>query len=85
MCYPTYQYKISVISYMLTFIVEDETGQGQFFAYDVAARNIVKRDVRAVLIQQGKEPGFPRFLTETISRKYTLHVTLRDESFVDIV
>jgi len=64
---------------MLTFIAEEETGQGQF-----SARNIVKRDVRAVLIQQGKEPGFPCFLTETISRKYTLHVTLRDESFVDI-
>jgi hypothetical protein len=69
---------------MLSFIAEDETGQGQFFAYDIPARNIVRRDVRAVLIQQGKEPGFPRFLTETISRKYTLHVTLRDESFVDI-
>lgn len=71
-------------SYKLSFNAEDETSEGKFFAYDAQARAIIKRDVVAVAKQQAREPGFPRFLTEAISRKFSFHVMLTEDSYSDI-
>jgi hypothetical protein len=71
-------------SYKLSFTAEDETAEGRFFAYDTQARAIIKRDAVAVAKQQAKEPGFPRFLAEAISRKFTFHIFLTEDSYSDI-
>jgi hypothetical protein len=71
-------------SYKLSFTAEDETAEAKFFAYDAQARAIIKRDAVAVAKQQAKEPGFPRFLAEAISRKFTFHILLTEDSYSDV-
>ena len=67
--------------YKFSFTAADDTAEAQFFAYDDAARNIIHRNVRAVLNQLNKGSGFPQFLTDVISKKFTFNVNLTDDSF----
>jgi len=71
----------NVDRYKFSFNAADDTAEAQFFAYDDPARNIIHRNVTAVLNQLRKESGFPRFLTDVISKKYTFSIGLSDDSF----
>jgi len=64
-CYMFY----SIHSYKFLFIAQDDTTEAEFFAYDDTAHNIIRRNVTAVINQQRKDPGFPQFLTEVVSKK----------------
>ncbi|XP_021317471.1 replication protein A 70 kDa DNA-binding subunit B-like isoform X1 [Sorghum bicolor] len=67
--------------YKFSFNAADDTTEAQFFAYDDPARNIIHRNVIAVLNQLRKESGFPRFLTDVVSKKFTFSIGLSDDSF----
>jgi hypothetical protein len=76
-CYMFY----SIHSYKFLFIAQDDTTEAEFFAYDDTARNIIRRNVTAVINQQRKDPGFPQFLTEVVSKKITFAIIITDDSF----
>lgn len=67
--------------YKFLFIAQDDTTEAEFFAYDDTARNIIRRNVTAVINQQRKDPGFPQFLTEVVSKKITFAIIITDDSF----
>lgn len=71
-------------SYKLSLIARDDIAEAQFFAYDGVAHNIVHQNVVAVINQQRKEGGFPRFLTDIISKKFTFSIKITDDSFGEI-
>jgi hypothetical protein len=71
----------SIRSYKFLFVAQDDTAEAEFFAYDDTARNIIRRNVTAVINQQRKDPAFPQFLTEVISKKFTFAIIITDDSF----